>query len=465
MALLDTLKGLKMSRRDFVKLGISSAILLATLDWKHIVRAFARSATPFEIPIIWFESQDCAGETSSIVQAVDPDLVDMLAGFTSIIGPGTVKLLFHEAIMLEFGEYSLEILRAAAEGKKLDLLELARESPFGKYYSELVEAGVIPKEHTVIDFSKGFVLVLEGSFPICSTKPGPETTCMNRDEALYCYIGEEHGKPITCTEWVRRLLPNALAVVAVGTCAAYGGIRSNKVLEVPPGFKGVLNSATNAVGFFPDPIRGQPGLVDLLDTAEPFRKFVHSYGKCDVGRECKPALAVPGCPANGEAILRTLIAMVLAVKGLLPMPELDQYWRPKFIFGATVHEQCPRAASYAAGDFRRSPGDPDYRCLFSVGCKGPIANCPWNKLGWVNGVGGPVRTGGVCVGCTMPGFSDSFEPFWKPLPAPEPPGVTATSAISVAAAVGGAVVAYGLSKLHEKHVKEVEKEVKESESK
>jgi len=459
--LLGSLKDLKISRRDFVKLGISAA-LLAALDWKHVIRVFAKSGAPFEIPIIWFESQDCAGDTTSIIQAVDPDLVDVLAGFTSAVGPGSVKLLFHETVMIEFGEYSLEILRAATEGKELNPLELAKESPFGKYYVELVEAGVIPKEHAVVDFSKGYVLVLEGSFPICSTKPGSEVVCMGRNEALYCYIGEEHGEFITCTEWVRRLLPKALAVVAVGSCAAYGGIRSNKVLESPPGFKSMLGNVTNAVGFFPDPVRGQPGLVDLLDTAEPFRKFVYSYGKCAVGKECKPALAVPGCPANGEGILRTLVAMVLAVKGLLPLPDIDQYWRPKFIFGATVHEQCPRAASYAAGDLRRSPGDPDYRCVFSVGCKGPIANCPWNKLGWVNGIGGPTRTGGVCIGCTMPGFSDSFEPFWKPLPAPEPLGVSATGAISAAAVVGGALVAYGLSKLHEKHVKEIEKKMEES---
>ena len=460
--MLDSLKELKISRRDFVKLGISSAALLAALDWKHVIRAFAESSTPLETPIIWFESQDCAGETTSIIQAVGPDLVDTLIGFTSVVGPGTVKLLFHQVMMLEFGKYSLEILKAAAEGKKLNLIELAKESPFGRYYTELVETGVVPKEHALIDFSRGYILVLEGSFPVCSTKPSPEVTCLDRNEASYCYIGEEHGKLITCTEWVRRLLPNALAVVAVGSCAAYGGIRSNKILEAPPGFKGVLGNATSSIGFFPDPVRGQPGLVDLLDTAEPFRKFVYSYGRCAVGKECKPALAVPGCPANGEGILRTLVALVLAVKGLLPIPDIDQYWRPKFIFGATVHEQCPRAASYAAGDLRRSPGDPDYKCLFNVGCKGPIANCPWNKIGWVNGIGGPVRTGGVCVGCTMPGFSDSFEPFWKPLPAPEPLEVSATGTISAAAAVGGAVVAYGLSKLHEKHVREIEKEIKES---
>jgi len=448
--LLDSLRDLKLTRRDFLKLGVSATALLAAVDWTRVVGAFAKSASPFELPIIWFESQDCAGETTAIIQAVDPDLIDVLAGFTSAAGPGTVKLLFHETIMPEFGEYALDILRAAIKGEKLNLVELAKKSPFGQYYLELVEAGVIPKEHTVVDFSKGYALVLEGSFPVCSTKPGGDVTCMGRSEALYCYIGEENGELVTCTEWLRRLLKNALAVVAVGNCACYGGMRADKVLQTPPGFKCMLENATGAVGFFPDPVRKRPGLVDLLDTAEPFRKFVYSYGKCTLG-ECKPAIAVPGCPANGEGILRTLVSVVLALKGLLPLPKLDKYWRPLFIYGATVHEQCPRAASYAAGDLRKHPGDPDYRCLFAVGCKGPASNCPWNKLGWVNGIGGPTRTGGVCTGCTMPGFTDAFEPFWKPLPAPQPLGVESMGGLSAAAVIGGAVVAYGLSKLHEKH--------------
>lgn len=53
---------------------------------------------------------------------------------------------------------------------------------------------------------------------------------------------------------------------------------------------------------------------------------------------------------------------------------------------------------------------------FKVGCKGPVAHCPWNRVGWVNGVGGPTRTGAVCIGCTEPGFTDSFEPFYEKLP-------------------------------------------------
>jgi hydrogenase small subunit len=36
--------------------------------------------------------------------------------------------------------------------------------------------------------------------------------------------------------------------------------------------------------------------------------------------------------------------------------------------------------------------------------------------GAINGVGGCMSTGGICIGCTMPGFPDKFAPFYKAPP-------------------------------------------------
>ncbi|RUM46664.1 MAG: hyaluronate lyase [Hyperthermus sp.] len=379
---------MKVKRREFLKLaGLSAA--LASLNWDRLVKKALAAARSGEINIVWFEAQDCAGNTTALIQATEPDLVDVLAGRSHVVGPGTVKLPFHETVMPEWGEDALAILRKAVNGE-LD----------------------------------PFVLVLEGSFPVDEKAGGPNGS------SLFCYIGDENGKPVSCLEWLRRLLPRAVAVVAVGNCASYGGLVANNVIAADffkkMGYdlfekwseKGWSKSPTGAVGFFPDPIRGHKGVVDLLPEARPFRRFVR--GECVPRRpgeaDCRPAVAVPGCPANGNGQLRVLANLVLWAKGILPLPELDEYWRPKFIFGPTVHEQCPRAAWYAAGDFRKYPGEPSARCLYSVGCKGPVSNCPWNKVGWVNGVGGPTRTGGVCIGCTMPGFTDAFEPFYEKLP-------------------------------------------------
>ncbi|KND40459.1 NADH-quinone oxidoreductase subunit B family protein, partial [Streptomyces stelliscabiei] len=88
------------------------------------------------------------------------------------------------------------------------------------------ECGPIGGSDTFIEwFFKGergeidpFVLVVEGSIPNEAIKP----------EGYWCGFGDnpETGQPITTSEWIDRLAPKALAVVAIGTCATYGGIHA-----------------------------------------------------------------------------------------------------------------------------------------------------------------------------------------------------------------------------------------------
>ncbi|MGD9765527.1 MAG: hydrogenase expression protein HypE, partial [Candidatus Binatia bacterium] len=47
----------------------------------------------------------------------------------------------------------------------------------------------------------------------------------------------------------------------------------------------------------------------------------------------------------------------------------------------------------------------------------PVVKCNVPKRGWIGGVGGCPNVGGICIGCTMPGFPDKFMPFMD-----EPPG-------------------------------------------
>jgi hydrogenase small subunit len=46
-----------------------------------------------------------------------------------------------------------------------------------------------------------------------------------------------------------------------------------------------------------------------------------------------------------------------------------------------------------------------------------VVKCNVPKRGWINGIGGCPNVGGICIGCTMPGFPDKFMPFMD-----EPPG-------------------------------------------
>ena len=64
--------------------------------------------------------------------------------------------------------------------------------------------------------------------------------------------------------------------------------------------------------------------------------------------------------------------------------------------------------------FAKEYGDPE--CLVEIGCWGPIVNCNIVKRGALNHMGGCMKAGGVCIGCTMPGFPDSFVPFYKSAP-------------------------------------------------
>ncbi len=107
------------------------------------------------------------------------------------------------------------------------------------------------------------------------------------------------------------------------------------------------------------------------------------------------------------------------------MIPLDEQLRPTWLFGNTVHDGCDRAGYYEQGDFATSYGSP--KCIVKLGCWGPVVNCNVPKRGWMAGIGGCPNVGGICIGCTMPGFPDKFMPFMD-----EPPGAKlSTNAVGV----------------------------------
>jgi hydrogenase small subunit len=57
-----------------------------------------------------------------------------------------------------------------------------------------------------------------------------------------------------------------------------------------------------------------------------------------------------------------------------------------------------------------------------IGCWGPVVQCNVPKRGWIAGLGGCPNVGGICIGCTMPGFPDKFMPHMD-----QPPGSTLSS--------------------------------------
>jgi hydrogenase small subunit len=182
------------------------------------------------------------------------------------------------------------------------------------------------------------------------------------------------GQPITASTWIDRLAPRASAVLALGTCAAYGGVPAMR------------NNPTGAMG-----------LRDHLG---------HDF----VARRGAPVINLPGCPVQPDAITETLQRIALELAGVSPPTELDSQGRPLWLFEQTAHETCDRAGLAESGRYARSL-DEHGGCLAKLGCSGPVARCNVPARGWVNGVGGCPNVGGICIACTMPGFPDRYLPF------------------------------------------------------
>ncbi|GCE24292.1 hydrogenase expression protein HypE [Dictyobacter kobayashii] len=223
-----------------------------------------------------------------------------------------------------------------------------------------------------------FVLVVEGSIPNEKIKA----------EGYWAALGtDDSGQPIKTNEWIDRLAPKAWAVIAAGTCATYGGIHA------------MSGNPTGAMGL-PD--------------------YLGWHWKSWAGN---PIVCVPGCPVQPDNFMETVLYLLYQAAGLAPVIPLDDALRPTWLFGQTVHEGCDRAGYFEQGDFATEYGSP--KCIVKLGCWGPVVQCNVPKRGWMAGIGGCPNVGGICIGCTMPGFPDKFMPFMD-----EPPGAKLSSNVT-----------------------------------
>lgn len=216
-----------------------------------------------------------------------------------------------------------------------------------------------------------FLLVLEGSIPNEN----------NKEDGFWAGFGFDPatGQPITTCQWIDRLAPKAWAVVAAGTCATYGGIHA---MEGNP--------------------TGCMGLADYLGWDWKSRAEI-------------PIVNVPGCPVQPDNFMEVLLYLLRQAAGSVPMIPLDEALRPRWLFGETVHVGCDRGGYYEQGEFTNEYGTKP--CIVKLGCWGPVVQCNVGKRGWIGGIGGCPSVGGICIGCTMPGFPDKFMPFMD-----QPPG-------------------------------------------
>lgn len=184
-----------------------------------------------------------------------------------------------------------------------------------------------------------------------------------KDGGVYGKIG---GRPMM--EIADEVCKDAAAVICIGNCSSFGGIQS-----AGPNLGG-FKSVAEATGI----------------------KTVN----------------IAGCPPNPINLVGTVVNFLMMGK----LPDLDDLGRPKFAFGKTIHDQCPRRAHFEFGEFVTEFGSEEERkgwCLYQVGCKGPSTynNCPIVKF--QGGTSWPVQAGHPCIGCSEPNFFDKMTPFYE----------------------------------------------------
>jgi len=270
-------------------------------------------------PVIWLQGAGCSGCSISVLNAVSPRIQNLL--LDELVPGHQLNLMFHATIMAGQGEPVIEVLKDTEKNRK-----------------------------------GGYILVVEGAIPTA-------------ESGAYGSIGERAGKHLTVQQSVEELGKNAMLAIALGTCAAYGGIPAAK----------------------PNPTACK-GVKTVFD---------------EKGIET-PVVNIPGCPVHPDWFIGTVSVILFSGAQAL---DLDQLGRPRLFFGQLIHENCPRRADFDKGKFAQKLGEPG--CLYKLGCKGhyTYADCPVRQ--WNNGVSWCVKAGSPCLGCVEPEFPDGTSPMYE----------------------------------------------------
>jgi hydrogenase small subunit len=298
-----------MSRRAFLKFCATTATLLA-LPVARAAEMVERLAGMTRPTVIYLSFQECTGCLESLTRSFQPTLESLIFN--------TISLAYIDTLQAAAGE--------AAEAAR----EEAMRKAWGKY-----------------------VLIVDGAIP-------------RGEDGAYCVIG---GKSALAS--IAHAAEGAAAVIAVGTCSAFGGIPH----------------------VAPDPT-GAASVQDLVGN--------------------RPIINLSGCPPIPEVITGTITYFLS-----FGLPELDAHKRPVMFYGTSIHDRCYRRSFYDKGLFAKSFDDEGARkgwCLFELGCKGPVTFNSCATMKWNGGTSFPIESGHGCLGCSEPNFWDGGG-FYRPLSA------------------------------------------------
>jgi hydrogenase small subunit len=299
------LQQLGISRRRFLSYCAGLASLMA-LPQSMIPRLAQAATSPAKPSVVYMSFQECTGCLESMVNSF------------AFKGGTTIDNLILNLISLDYQE----TLMAAAGDQAEDLLK-------------------------TLTSKTDYVLIVDGSIPA-------------HWNSGYFVSGERSG-----VARFRDAAMNAALIIAVGTCASFGGLP-----KANPNPTGAVSIGT---------------LMAQLKIS-------------------KPLINVSGCPPIPEVITGTILYYLAS-----GMPKLDNLRRPKVFYGETVHEDCAREDCFEDGPYVRAFDDAASRkggCLFMVGCKGPVTYNACSTLRWNQGVSNPINAGHGCLGCSEPDFWD-----------------------------------------------------------
>ncbi len=297
-----------ISRRSFLKFcsAMASWMALPPGVAPAMAEALAKAKRP---SVIWLSFQECTGCTESLTRSHSPTVESMIFDM--------ISLDYHHTLQAASGH--------GAEKSREDAMR---------------------------DFFGQYLLLVDGSIPV-------------KDDGVYSTIAG-----MTNLQMLQDAAKGAAAIVAVGTCAAFGGIPKAN----------------------PNPT-GAASVMDLIKD--------------------KPIVNVSGCPPI-PAVITGVLAHFLTFGRL---PDLDHLGRPKAFYGETIHDRCYRRPFYEQGKFAKTFDDFGARsgwCLYELGCKGPITYNACATVKWNGGAGFPIEAGHGCIGCSEPDFWDKGS-FYKAL--------------------------------------------------
>ena len=304
----DSLAASGVSRRAFLKFctALTSLMALPPGMAPAVAQALAKAKRP---SVIWLSFQECTGCVESLTRTTSPTLENLILDLVSL-------------------DY-IETLQAASG--------FAAEEA---------------RQHAMKEFNGQYLLLVDGSIPVA-------------DGGIYGTLAGE-----SFVDMLQEAAKGAAAVVAIGSCASFGGLPKAN----------------------PNPT-GARSVSDLVKD--------------------KPVINVPGCPPIAVVMTGVLAHYLTFGK----IPELDAQGRPLAFYGDTIHDRCYRRPFYDQGKFAKTFDDEGARsgwCLYELGCKGPITHNACATVKWNAGTSFPIQSGHGCLGCSEPDFWDKGS-FYKAL--------------------------------------------------